>query len=76
MGDSVAEILQEMGLEYVGGPGSTAALAMLNDAVKRGGLMATANTGGLSGSFIPVMEDFGLSNHIDKEKLNLEKLES
>ena len=76
VGDSVAEILQEMGLEYVGGPGSTAALAMLNDAVKRGGLMATANTGGLSGSFIPVMEDFGLANAVEKGKLNLEKLES
>lgn len=76
VGDSVAEILQEMGLEYVGGPGSTAALAMLNDAIKRGGLMATANTGGLSGSFIPVMEDFGLANAVEKGKLNLEKLES
>ncbi len=76
VGDSVAEILQEMGIDTVGGPGSTAALAMLNDAVKRGGLMATANTGGLSGSFIPVMEDAGLSKAAELGTLSLEKLEA
>ena len=76
IGDSVAEILQEMGIDIVGGPGSTAALALLNDAIKRGGLMATANTGGLSGSFIPVMEDAGLAKAAQLGKLSLEKLEA
>ena len=61
VGDSVAEILESMGLERVGAPGSTAALALLNDAVKKGGTMATSSTGGLSGAFIPVSEDAGMA---------------
>ncbi|MGZ4198832.1 MAG: DUF711 family protein, partial [Thermoleophilia bacterium] len=61
VGDSVAEILEAMGLERTGAPGTTAALAMLNDAVKKGGTMATSSTGGLSGAFIPVSEDAGMA---------------
>ena len=60
VGDSVADILQEMGLESVGAHGTTAALALLNDAVKKGGIMAAAHVGGLSGAFIPVSEDAGM----------------
>ena len=59
VGDSVAEILQEIGLERVGAPGTTAALALLNDQVKKGGIMASSYVGGLSGAFIPVSEDPG-----------------
>ena len=61
IGDSVAEILEEMGLESVGAPGTTAALALLNDQVKKGGVMASSFVGGLSGAFIPVSEDQGMT---------------
>ena len=60
IGDSVARIIEEMGVEHCGGPGTTAALAMLNDAVKKGGIMASTSVGGLSGAFIPVSEDEGM----------------
>ncbi|MDR1801628.1 MAG: PFL family protein [Lachnospiraceae bacterium] len=76
VGDSVAEILQEMGLEYAGAHGSTAALAMLNDAVKKGGLMASSHVGGLSGAFIPVSEDNGMIQAVCKGALSIEKLEA
>lgn len=75
-GDSVADILQEMGLECVGAPGSTAAIAMLNDAVKKGGIMASSHVGGLSGAFIPVSEDLGMIDAAKKGLLTLEKLEA
>ncbi len=76
MGDSVAHILEEMGLESTGGPGTTAALAMLNDAVKKGGVMASSYVGGLSGAFIPVSEDIGMINAAQSGNLTLEKLEA
>lgn len=76
VGDSVAEILEQMGLETCGAYGTTACLALLNDAVKKGGLMAAQNVGGLSGSFIPVSEDQGMIKAVDKGSLNLEKLEA
>lgn len=76
IGDSVARILEEMGLESCGGPGSTAALALLNDAVKKGGAMASSHVGGLSGAFIPVSEDEGMIDAVAKGALSLEKLEA
>ena len=76
IGDSVAEILQEIGLEYVGAPGTTAALALLNDQVKKGGVMASSYVGGLSGAFIPVSEDQGMIDAVEVGALNLEKLEA
>ncbi|KDN09532.1 MULTISPECIES: PFL family protein [unclassified Gilliamella] len=76
IGDSVAHILEEMGLEAVGTHGTTAALAMLNDAVKKGGVMACGHVGGLSGAFIPVSEDAGMIDAVNNSALNLEKLEA
>lgn len=76
IGDSVAYILEEMGLEQCGGPGTTACLAMLNDAVKKGGVMASSSVGGLSGAFIPVSEDAGMINACKSGALKLEKLEA
>lgn len=76
VGDSVAEILQEIGLERVGAPGTTAALAMLNDQVKKGGVMASSYVGGLSGAFIPVSEDQGMIDAVQAGALTLEKLEA
>lgn len=76
VGDSVAHILEEMGLESCGAPGTTAALALLNDAVKKGGLMASSHVGGLSGAFIPVSEDAGMIAAIECGSLSLEKLEA
>lgn len=76
VGDSVAEILEEMGLERCGAPGSTAALALLNDAVKKGGAMASSYVGGLSGAFIPVSEDAGMISAVNEGALSLEKLEA
>ncbi len=76
VGDSVARILEEMGLEACGVPGTTAALAMLNDAVKKGGLMASSHVGGLSGAFIPVSEDEGMINAVNQGSLCIEKLEA
>ena len=76
IGDSVAEILEEIGLERVGAPGTTAALAMLNDQVKKGGVMASAAVGGLSGAFIPVSEDQGMIDAVNLGALSLEKLEA
>ncbi len=76
VGDSVAHILESMGLEQCGGPGTTAALAMLNDAVKKGGVMASSRVGGLSGAFIPVSEDAGMINAARSGALCLEKLEA
>ena len=76
VGDSVARILEEMGLESCGAPGTTAALAMLNDAVKKGGLMASSHVGGLSGAFIPVSEDEGMIAAVQKGSLSIEKLEA
>lgn len=76
VGDSVAHILEEMGLESCGAPGTTAALALLNDAVKKGGLMASSHVGGLSGAFIPVSEDAGMIDAVAKGSLSLEKLEA
>ena len=75
-GDSVAHILEEMGLESTGAPGTTAALALLNDAVKKGGVMASNHVGGLSGAFIPVSEDIGMIEAASKGSLTLEKLEA
>lgn len=75
VGDSVAEILEEIGLEQVGTHGTIAALAMLNDAVKKGGVMACSHVGGLSGAFIPVSEDAGMIDAVNSGCLNLEKLE-
>jgi len=75
-GDSVAHILEEMGLEQVGTHGTTAALALLNDAVKKGGVMACNHVGGLSGAFIPVSEDAGMIDAVRKQTLSLEKLEA
>ena len=76
IGDSVAEILEEIGLERVGAPGTTAALAMLNDQVKKGGVMASSYVGGLSGAFIPVSEDQGMIDAVNAGSLTLEKLEA
>lgn len=76
VGDSVAEILEEIGLEYAGAPGTTAALALLNDQVKKGGVMASSYVGGLSGAFIPVSEDQGMIDAVQAGALTLEKLEA
>ncbi len=76
VGDSVARILEEVGIETCGGPGTTAALAMLNDAVKKGGVMASSSVGGLSGAFIPVSEDAGMIEAAEKGILTIEKLEA
>ncbi|MBR8462011.1 PFL family protein [Campylobacter sp. faydin G-105] len=76
VGDSVARVLEEMGLEAVGTHGTTAALALLNDAVKKGGVMACNQVGGLSGAFIPVSEDEGMIEAVRNGSLNLEKLEA
>ncbi len=76
VGDSVGEILQAMGIEKIGGPGSTAAIALLNDAVKKGGLFASSSVGGLSGAFIPVSEDQALAEAAEKGDLTLQKLEA
>ena len=76
IGDSVAEILEEIGLEYAGAPGTTAALALLNDQVKKGGVMAASYVGGLSGAFIPVSEDQGMIDAVTAGALSLEKLEA
>ena len=76
VGDSVGEIFQSLGLRSIGVPGSTAALALLNDAVKKGGAFASSNVGGLSGAFIPVSEDLNISEAASKGFLSLEKLEA
>ncbi len=76
VGDSVARILEEIGLEGAGAPGTTAALAMLTDMVKKGGVMASTNVGGLSGAFIPVSEDEGMINAVKQGSICLEKLEA
>ena len=76
VGDSVADILCEIGLEYAGAPGTTAALALLNDQVKKGGVMASSYVGGLSGAFIPVSEDQGMIHAVEAGALTLEKLEA
>ena len=76
IGDSVADILCEMGLEYAGAPGTTAALALLNDQVKKGGVMASSYVGGLSGAFIPVSEDQGMINAVTAGAITIEKLEA
>jgi uncharacterized protein (UPF0210 family) len=76
VGDSVAEILEEIGLEYVGAPGTTAALALLNDQIKKGGVMASSYVGGLSGAFIPVSEDQGMINAVEAGAITMEKLEA
>ena len=76
IGDSVAGIFQAMGLEHAGAHGTTAALAMLNDAVKKGGIMASSHVGGLSGAFIPVSEDAGMIEAAEKGCLTFDKLEA
>jgi uncharacterized protein (UPF0210 family) len=76
VGDSVAEIIEVMGIERCGAPGTTAALALLNDAVKKGGAFASSSVGGLSGSFIPVSEDAGMIRAVQEGALTLEKLEA
>ena len=76
IGDSVAHILEGMGLESTGAHGTTACLAMLNDAVKKGGVMASSHVGGLSGAFIPVSEDAGMIAAVERGALTLEKLEA
>ena len=76
VGDSVAAILEEMGLEMCGAHGTTAALALLNDAVKKGGVMASSHVGGLSGAFIPVSEDIGMIHAAEAGALSIEKLEA
>ena len=76
VGDSVAQILEELGIECVGSHGTTAALAMLNDAVKKGGVMASSRVGGLSGAFIPVSEDIGMIRAAEKGAITLDKLEA
>ena len=75
-GDSVAAILEAIGVERCGGPGTTMALALLNDAVKKGGAMGTSRAGGLSGAFIPVSEDAGMVRAVESGALTLEKLEA
>ncbi|MBO7232635.1 MAG: PFL family protein [Bacteroidales bacterium] len=76
IGDSVADILKEIGLEHPGAPGTTAALALLNDQVKKGGVMASSYVGGLSGAFIPVSEDQGMIDAVECGALSIEKLEA
>lgn len=76
IGDSVADILHCMGVEHAGAPGTTAALAMLNDQVKKGGVMASSYVGGLSGAFIPVSEDQGMIDAVEAGALTIEKLEA
>jgi len=76
IGDSIADIFEEMGLQRAGAPGTTAALALLNDQVKKGGIMASSYVGGLSGAFIPVSEDQGMINAAEDGALSLEKLEA
>jgi len=76
VGDSVADILEEIGLERAGAPGTTAALALLNDQVKKGGVMASSYVGGLSGAFIPVSEDQGMIDAVKEGALTIEKLEA
>ena len=76
VGDSVGEILKTLGIAAIGAPGSTAAVAMLNDAVKKGGLFASSSVGGLSGAFIPVSEDAALADAVGRGHLVLEKLEA
>lgn len=76
VGDSVADILHEIGLEHAGAPGTTAALALLNDQVKKGGVMASSYVGGLSGAFIPVSEDQGMIDAVEAGALTIEKLEA
>ena len=76
VGDSVAHIIEEMGIDFCGAHGTVAALAMLNDAVKKGGVMATSHVGGLSGAFIPVSEDAGMINAVEKGYLDITKLEA
>ncbi|GHV07722.1 UPF0210 protein [Clostridia bacterium] len=76
IGDSIAEILMEMGLEMAGAPGTTAAVAILNDNVKKGGVMASSYVGGLSGAFIPISEDQGMIDAVNAGALTLEKLEA
>ena len=76
IGDSIADIFYEMGLEHAGAPGTTAALALLNDQVKKGGVMASSYVGGLSGAFIPVSEDQGMINAVLDGALSIEKLEA
>lgn len=76
VGDSIAEIFEEMGLEMAGAPGTTAALAILNDSVKKGGVMASSYVGGLSGAFIPVSEDHAMIKAVEAGALSLEKLEA
>ena len=76
VGDSIAEIMEELGLEMAGAPGTTAALAILNDCVKKGGVMASSYVGGLSGAFIPVSEDHAMIKAAETGALTLEKLEA
>jgi uncharacterized protein (UPF0210 family) len=76
VGDSIGEIFQAMGLTSIGVPGSTAALAMLNDAVKKGGAFASSHVGGLSGAFIPVTEDLNIAEAADRGFLSVEKMEA
>ncbi|MGD8846666.1 MAG: DUF711 family protein, partial [Desulfobacteraceae bacterium] len=76
VGDSVGEIFQSLGLRSIGVPGTTVALAMLNDAVKKGGAFASTNVGGLSGAFIPVSEDLNISQSAQEGFLTIEKLEA
>ncbi len=76
IGDSVARIIEEMGLEGCGAPGTTAAVALLNDAVKKGGVMASSHVGGLSGAFIPISEDQGMMDAVQRGALSIEKLEA
>jgi hypothetical protein len=76
VGDSIGEIFQALGLTHIGVPGSTAALAMLNDAVKKGGAFASSHVGGLSGAFIPVSEDLNIAHAADRGFLSIEKLEA
>lgn len=76
VGDSVADIIKEMGLQECGAPGTTAALALLNDQVKKGGVMASSYVGGLSGAFIPVSEDQGMIDSVRAGALTIEKLEA
>ena len=76
LGDSVAHIIEELGIETVGGHGSTAALALLNDAVKKGGVMASSHVGGLSGAFIPVSEDIGMIEAAERGAITIDKLEA
>ena len=76
VGDSIAEILESIGVEKAGAPGTTAALALLNDQVKKGGIMASSYVGGLSGAFIPVSEDHGMIDAVNNGALSIEKLEA